>query len=467
MKYFKYIIIFICIFIISGCNKQIDNPNNENQTEEHVHRIIHHDFLDPTCTTSGHYEYDECEICDYTTYKEIPPLNHNYDNGVITKEPTCTNEGIKTYTCSRCGETYTEIINKIDHEYELIGIIDATYEEDGKKIYKCKLCGDEYYEVISKKEYLSLSTIIEKDQDISKWDIEITGFTTGSYGLINTNYLKLFFDMCSLRFQEQSENDKNDYSYLKQKTLSLIFEDGANYDVEFYFDLGVVRISKEIDGKVLYYYSYDSFDNYSKIESSYLLLSFIDKCETYEFNPCINLEEGTKYSLFEVLSYLLNSKTLLNVDDMAIFNLGETNSLLFKQENIKKMISFYEGEYEIIFNDTYYLDNINNNQRSTSFSYILDYYKPYSNPNQILNFLVVNVGMVIIDENDFGFPFTYLEDGVIKFATIKGCFTLEDRDIIGDLFYKLRDGEIKEAEESGLPYYDYWTKKYFEIHNIE
>lgn len=39
---------------------------------------------------------------------------HSWNNGVITKEPTTTSTGIKTYTCSVCNGTKTETIKKID-----------------------------------------------------------------------------------------------------------------------------------------------------------------------------------------------------------------------------------------------------------------------------------------------------------------------------------------------------------------
>ncbi len=39
---------------------------------------------------------------------------HDWDNGAVTKEPTDTAEGIKTYTCSKCGDIRTEPIPKLD-----------------------------------------------------------------------------------------------------------------------------------------------------------------------------------------------------------------------------------------------------------------------------------------------------------------------------------------------------------------
>ena len=46
----------------------------------------------------------------------IPAKGHSYDDGVVTKEATETEEGIKTYTCTICGATKTESIPKITVE---------------------------------------------------------------------------------------------------------------------------------------------------------------------------------------------------------------------------------------------------------------------------------------------------------------------------------------------------------------
>ena len=44
-------------------------------------------------------------------------LPHEWDNGKITKEPTCKETGVKTYTCQTCMHTRTEDIPTIDHEF--------------------------------------------------------------------------------------------------------------------------------------------------------------------------------------------------------------------------------------------------------------------------------------------------------------------------------------------------------------
>ena len=48
-----------------------------------------------------------CSDCDKSEAE-----SHNWNNGVITKNATCKETGIKTFTCSECGETKTEVIEK-------------------------------------------------------------------------------------------------------------------------------------------------------------------------------------------------------------------------------------------------------------------------------------------------------------------------------------------------------------------
>lgn len=50
--------------------------------------------------------------CGHSYTKEDPALGHNYI-GSITRQPTVTSEGVMTYTCSRCGRSYTKPIDKL------------------------------------------------------------------------------------------------------------------------------------------------------------------------------------------------------------------------------------------------------------------------------------------------------------------------------------------------------------------
>ena len=65
----------------------------------------------------------------------------------VTKVPTCTSSGVRTYTCSECGATYTEIIKPLDHSY-VITTSEPTCTASGCTTYKCKECGYTYTENI-------------------------------------------------------------------------------------------------------------------------------------------------------------------------------------------------------------------------------------------------------------------------------------------------------------------------------
>ena len=69
----------------------------------------------------------------------------------ITKEATCVEEGVLTYTCVLCGNTYTESVSEPDaHKYSSEITKEATVSETGVKTYTCSLCGDSYTEIIDK-----------------------------------------------------------------------------------------------------------------------------------------------------------------------------------------------------------------------------------------------------------------------------------------------------------------------------
>ena len=87
---------------------------------------------------------------------------HEYDNGVITKEPTCTEEGEKTFTCSLCEETKTESVAKKSHTYKDEITKEPTFEEEGEKTFTCENCGDSYTESIPVRDDEVVVTVTNK-----------------------------------------------------------------------------------------------------------------------------------------------------------------------------------------------------------------------------------------------------------------------------------------------------------------
>ena len=106
-----------------------------------------------TCTEDGYTGDTYCKDCGtkLESGTVINKLGHTWDNGVITKEATETEEGVKTYTCKTCGETKTESIPATSHHWDHGTITKkATCTENGEKTYYCTDadCNKTYVETI-------------------------------------------------------------------------------------------------------------------------------------------------------------------------------------------------------------------------------------------------------------------------------------------------------------------------------
>ena len=75
--------------------------------------------VEPTCTEDGFKSF-HCEICDEINQGEIevlPAIGHNYSDWNVTKEETCTEDGSKEKVCANCADVITEAIPAIGHDY--------------------------------------------------------------------------------------------------------------------------------------------------------------------------------------------------------------------------------------------------------------------------------------------------------------------------------------------------------------
>ena len=66
--------------------------------------------------------------------------DHEWDEGVATKEATCTENGITTYTCTKCGETKRIATDPAPHTNTEISVISATCTSAGEKTLLCSVC---------------------------------------------------------------------------------------------------------------------------------------------------------------------------------------------------------------------------------------------------------------------------------------------------------------------------------------
>ena len=96
------------ISISSTGNDDLLNANIHYNYVSHTHS--YKDVVTaPTCTEKG-YTTHTCACGDSYVDTYVDALGHAWDNGKVTKEPTETETGVKTFTCTRCGETKTESI---------------------------------------------------------------------------------------------------------------------------------------------------------------------------------------------------------------------------------------------------------------------------------------------------------------------------------------------------------------------
>ena len=141
--------------------------------------IINHGFRyetisDPTCTEKGKKKCT-CRFCKNVYEEDIPELGHDYtewvdvygdatlftrtcnrcdlvetethryDDGVVTKEPTCIEEGEMTFTCIDCEFTKTETIPVSEHSLTYYAVVEPKLDSRGvREYYSCNVCGKMY-----------------------------------------------------------------------------------------------------------------------------------------------------------------------------------------------------------------------------------------------------------------------------------------------------------------------------------
>ena len=137
------------------------NPGFGIRTQEVTlpasHRLIHHAAAAAGCETGAVQEYWECELCGSlfgnaaATWKLSAPavgkaLGHNYAFSDYAERPTCQDDGVARYVCTRCGDEKTEEVlaspryHVYDYEHQ-DGAWKSTCSEHGGVVYHCTVCG--------------------------------------------------------------------------------------------------------------------------------------------------------------------------------------------------------------------------------------------------------------------------------------------------------------------------------------
>lgn len=112
--------------------------------------------------------------------------NHQHSYTAVVTEPTCTEKGYTTYTCS-CGDSYiADETSELGHSYgEYVSNNDATYEADGTKSATCSVCGD-------KKTVIDEGSMLQPD--LSNFIIKTVSLSLESSITMNFKVLKTAVD---------------------------------------------------------------------------------------------------------------------------------------------------------------------------------------------------------------------------------------------------------------------------------
>ena len=115
---------------------------------------------EPTCTQPGVKTFT-CVRGDDSYTEEVAALGHSYGDGVVTTEPTCTQPGVKTFTCVRGDDSYTEEVAALGHSYgDGVVTTEPTCTQPGVKTFTCVRGDDSYTEEIPAKGHEYTETVV-------------------------------------------------------------------------------------------------------------------------------------------------------------------------------------------------------------------------------------------------------------------------------------------------------------------
>ena len=138
------------------CGHRTDVTTVAASPDPNAHLWITENYAEPTCSSDGYIDMycrythnlvdKGCEqFEEHTKHVTLAKTEHNYQ--ITYSQPlTHTQDGINTYTCTYCGNTYTETEPAEGHSYVLLGYTAPTCTEDGGTSYQCKICGEVYTE---------------------------------------------------------------------------------------------------------------------------------------------------------------------------------------------------------------------------------------------------------------------------------------------------------------------------------
>ena len=121
------------------CNHADYREVGEVDPNNHVNTITINEKK-ATCTEEGYTGDTWCNDCKKVVKQgeTIPKTGHKWDKGQVTTKPTCTEPGVKTYTCTVCKTTKTETIDATGHKWKKNETVAPTCTDQGYTLYVCQ-----------------------------------------------------------------------------------------------------------------------------------------------------------------------------------------------------------------------------------------------------------------------------------------------------------------------------------------
>ena len=112
------------------------------------HTVVTDKAVEPTCESTGLTEGSHCLVCNTVLVEQqvLPASGHDWNDGVVTKAPTCVDTGIKEFTCETCGAIRNDVLDSDADAHkpntDFVVTTEATCTTDGVKELFCTLCNE-------------------------------------------------------------------------------------------------------------------------------------------------------------------------------------------------------------------------------------------------------------------------------------------------------------------------------------
>ena len=157
MKNIKFISLLAALLmataiLLASCNETSHLGENTDvplsETAQCTHNYISKITTEANCVKDG-VETFTCTMCNDSYTESIAATGeHNYTSKVTT-EASCTKDGVETFTCTVCNDSYTESIAATgEHNYTSKVTTEASCTKNGIKTFSCSVCKYSYTESI-------------------------------------------------------------------------------------------------------------------------------------------------------------------------------------------------------------------------------------------------------------------------------------------------------------------------------